>query len=82
MDEPEELRISKVFYSSNEELQKEREQEATWGGDRGALSSNPPNWTETTRTMHSRGGYLGSSKVWPLLSFPVWLLILEALCGI
>lgn len=82
MDEPEELRISKLFYSGNEGLQREREPETSWGGDGEALSSNPCNWKEMTRTMHCSGGYLDPSKVWPMLSFPVWLLILESLCEI
>lgn len=82
MDEPEELRILKHFHSSNERLQREKEPEASWGGDGEALSSNPHNWKEMTRAKHSSGGYLGPSKVWPLLSFPIWLLILEPLCKI
>lgn len=79
IDEPEELRIPKLFYSGNERLQREREAEASWGGDGEALSSNPHNWEEMSRTMHSSGGHLGPSKMWPLLPFPVWLLILELL---
>lgn len=46
MDEPEELRISKRFYSGNEGLQREREPETSWGGDGEALSSNVCNWKD------------------------------------